>query len=87
MRVFPFPKCPLYCAQMQVLRPVQAANMVVQAFPFHPDLLAVLSCLAEEAGEPTAMDILRSATLSDAQLTASPTLEGMKGAPMEVANV
>lgn len=46
---------------MQVLRPVQAANMFVQSFPFGPDLLAVLSVLSEEAGEPPARDILRAA--------------------------
>lgn len=49
------------CCSMQVLRPVQAANMFVQSFPFGPDLLAVLSCLSEEAGEPPARDILRAA--------------------------
>lgn len=48
------------CAQ--VLRPVQGANMVVQAFPFGPDLLAVLSCLSEDAGEPTARELLRAAS-------------------------
>ncbi len=48
----------LGCAQ--VLRPVQGANLVVQAFPFAPDLLAVLSCLGAEAGEPSARDLLRA---------------------------
>ncbi len=44
-----------------MLRPVQAANMFVQSFPFGPDLLAVLSVLSEEAGEPPVRDILRAA--------------------------
>ncbi|BDA43223.1 hypothetical protein COCOBI_04-2350 [Coccomyxa sp. Obi] len=53
-----------YCWR-EVLRPVQAANMLVQSFPFGPDLLAVLSCLSKEAGEPPARDILRAAAKSE----------------------
>ena len=43
---------------MQVIDPVQAAKLIVQAFPFPPDLLSVISCLVEEAGEPPAGDLL-----------------------------
>ncbi|EIE22255.1 hypothetical protein COCSUDRAFT_55951 [Coccomyxa subellipsoidea C-169] len=54
-------KCRFFsCCWREVLRPVQGANLVVQAFPFAPDLLAVLSCLGAEAGEPSARDLLRA---------------------------
>ena len=47
------PDCPV-----QVLEPVQCAKLIVQAFPFPPDLLSVISTLVKEAGEPAAVDLL-----------------------------
>lgn len=37
---------------VQILRPLQCASFVVQAYPYLPDTLAMLGILAEEAGEP-----------------------------------
>ena len=45
---------------VQVLQPIQAAKLLVQAFPFPPDLLSVISTLVEEAGEPAAIELLAS---------------------------
>lgn len=36
---------------LQILQPLQCANMLVQAYPFMFDMLAVVSIVAEEAGE------------------------------------
>ena len=43
---------------MQVLDRIQCAKLIVQSFPFPPDLLSVISCLLEEAGEPSAGEML-----------------------------
>ena len=40
------------------MEPVQVAKLIVQSYPFPPDLLSVISCLVEEAGEPRAGDLL-----------------------------
>lgn len=40
---------------VQVLQPLQSASFAVQAYPFTPDMLAVLGILAEEAGDPPMM--------------------------------
>ncbi len=47
------------CAQ--ILQPVQGGSLIVQAYPFPPDLLSVIARLAEEAGEPPARDIMKAA--------------------------
>ena len=36
---------------LQIMQPMQCASMVVQAYPFMFDMLAVVSVVAEEAGE------------------------------------
>ncbi len=45
-------------ASVQVLEPVQCAKLIVQAYPFPPDLLSVISTIVKEAGEPAAADLL-----------------------------
>lgn len=39
-------------------RPLQAANVIVQAYPWAPDMLAIINCLAEEEGDPSAGELL-----------------------------
>mmetsp|Transcript_15374 Transcript_15374/g.46404 ORF Transcript_15374/g.46404 Transcript_15374/m.46404 type:complete len:728 (-) Transcript_15374:3796-5979(-) len=39
-------------------RPLQAASLIVQSYPFPPDMLAVINCLAEDEGDPSASDLL-----------------------------
>lgn len=38
----------------KLLEPIQIANAMVQAYPRFPDTLAILNCVAVEAGEPAA---------------------------------
>ena len=38
-------------APAQILQPVQVASFAVQAYPYFPDLLALLALLAEGQGE------------------------------------
>ncbi len=46
------------CVCVQILRPAQVGTLLVQAYPFHPDVLAVLALVAEEAGEPPVEQLL-----------------------------
>ena len=39
---------------------MQSASFAVQAYPFSPDMLAVLGVLAEEAGEPPIEQLLKA---------------------------
>lgn len=45
----------------QILRPVQSGRLIVQAYPYPPDLLSVIARLAEVAKEPPAQEIMRAA--------------------------
>ena len=40
-------ECPIRM-DLQVIDPVQAAKLIVGAFPWSPDLLSVISCLDKE---------------------------------------
>lgn len=37
---------------------MQTSIMMVQAYPLAVDLMSVINCLAEDAGEPTAGDLM-----------------------------
>lgn len=37
---------------------MQTSIMMVQAYPLAVDLISVMNCLAEDAGEPTAGDLM-----------------------------
>ena len=39
-------------------QPMQAAVVIVQSYPWAPDLLSIMNCLAEEGGDPPAAELL-----------------------------
>ena len=41
-----------------IIDPMQSALLMVQSYPWVPDSLAILNCYAEEAGDPTAAELL-----------------------------
>ena len=43
---------------LQVLQPLQIAKMVVQGYPFFFDMLAVVSCCAEDVGDPPVRQLM-----------------------------
>lgn len=38
--------------------PMQAANVIVQSYPWAPDILSIMNCLAEDMGDPPAAELL-----------------------------
>ena len=58
---------------LQVLTAWQAAVALVQCFPHHPDLVAMVDALAEEAGEPSA-EALQAAVNSEAAVHSGSSL-------------
>ena len=38
--------------------PMQAANVIVQSYPWAPDILSIMNCLAEDLGDPPAAELL-----------------------------
>jgi hypothetical protein len=57
-----------HCAQ--IFTPMQYARFVVQAYPFLPDMLAVIMVLAEDAGEPSTRELMAAGVLPAAALGA-----------------
>ena len=37
---------------------MQSTFLMVQSYPWIPDTIAIVNCLAEEAGDPTAAELL-----------------------------
>ena len=42
----------------RILTPHQAALLMIQSYPWSPDSLSIANCYAEEAGDPTAAELL-----------------------------
>ena len=49
---------------MQVWTPLQFARALVQSFPWMPDPLCIANCVAEQAREPSAEELLSNRTSS-----------------------
>lgn len=45
---------------LQTMTAMQGAIMIVQAYPTATDLVAVMNCLAEDYGEPSAEELMES---------------------------
>lgn len=39
-------------------KPMQAASVIVQSYPWAPDILSIFNCLAEDEGDPPASELL-----------------------------
>ena len=50
---------------------MQCAILMVQAYPMAVDLLAVMNCLAEDAGEPSAGDLMAGYAGGDCAIESS----------------
>ena len=46
------------CWDVQTLAPVQSANFIVQAYPFGPNMRALVGAIAEEYSEPPIAELL-----------------------------
>ena len=55
---------------MQVLQPTQVARLVVQSYPFRPDLLQIMTLIAEDDGEPPIAELLAAGCTPDAGVQA-----------------
>ena len=42
----------------RIITPLQSTLVHVQSYPYMPDPLAIANCYAEEAGDPTAAELL-----------------------------
>jgi hypothetical protein len=49
------------CALRQVLAPVQTAHYLVASYPMGPDTLSLMTCLAQQRGEPSTSELLHTA--------------------------
>lgn len=49
------------CALRQVLSPVQTARYLVASYPMGPDTLSLMTCLAQQRGEPSTSELLHTA--------------------------
>jgi hypothetical protein len=46
---------------LQVLSPVQTARYLVASYPMGPDTLSLMTCLAQQRGEPSTSELLQTA--------------------------
>ena len=53
---------------MQILQPTQIASLIVQSYPFRPDLLQIMTLIAEEDGEPPIAELLAAGCSPDADV-------------------
>ena len=60
---------------MQVWTPLQYARALVQSFPWMPDPLSIANCVAEQAKEPSAEELLsgRTSSLASTSTTSIPS--------------
>ena len=42
----------------RIRKPLQAADVMVHSYPWAPDILAISNCIAEEAGDPPASELM-----------------------------
>lgn len=57
------------CRVSQVLLPLQTARYLVGSYPMGPDMLALMSCLAKQSGEPSTIELLQMARPGTAAAT------------------